>query len=123
MHDSDHMIIIESRYLTKITDQLTVLVSEEHGSKLVWTDKRDVDESDPFADDDNDRLVSFEVKKASKQEVNVQLKDGFVGCKFHSYIEKHDFDLKDSSTRCSLVTTNLLVSYSMKVNYIHGSFL
>ena len=123
MRDSDRTIVIENRYLTKITDQLVVLVSKEQGSKLVWMDKQDVDESDPFADDDSDRLVSFEVKKASEQEENVQLKDGFAVCKFHSDIEKRDLDLRDSSTRRSLLTTNLLVSYSMKVNYAHGSFL
>ncbi|PAV19468.1 hypothetical protein PNOK_0440200 [Pyrrhoderma noxium] len=70
------------RYLSKITDQMIGLLSEEHLRSLVWDEaenKTKDDECDIMDSewDDTDRLFTFEVQKASEQEENVNFYEGF----------------------------------------------
>lgn len=63
------------RYLTKLCDQITVLISSEHAGAMVWGDENDDD-----LDRDNeesDRLYTFEVAKTNEQEENVSIRPGF----------------------------------------------
>ena len=68
--------------MTKLTDQIVVLISEEHGSKLVWddpdllaNDEASSETTDGF--EESDRLFAFVVSKANEQEENVQIREGF----------------------------------------------
>ena len=65
------------RYLTKITDQVIALISEEHASSIIWKEDSedyvmDVDETEV------DRLFTFEVSKTNEKEENVSSSAGFV---------------------------------------------
>ena len=76
---STHLTGSCCRYLTKITDQIAVLVSREHCQRLVWSDRLDDDKpADPFEEEDSDRMFSFEVRKANEQEEDVKLRAGFL---------------------------------------------
>ncbi|KAI5122457.1 hypothetical protein M0805_008768 [Coniferiporia weirii] len=71
------------RYLTKITDQIMVLISDAHGGALVWEDPESgVDDGSSVMtmddmEEETDRLFSFEVSKANEQEENVRIRPGF----------------------------------------------
>lgn len=66
------------RYLTKITDHIVCLISEEHGKKLVLdVGGDDDDDMDIDKDDDGDRMFAFEVSKTNEQDENVVLYKGF----------------------------------------------
>ncbi|KAF7800147.1 hypothetical protein EIP86_011392 [Pleurotus ostreatoroseus] len=65
------------RYLTKITDQVVALISDEHANTIVWTEDADCPEMD---EDENDRLFTFEVAKTKEQEESVSVKPGFQAC-------------------------------------------
>lgn len=72
----------DPRYLTKITDQIAVLISDEYSRKLVLVDEVDdssstVDMSGGFDEAESDRMFTFEVSKAHEQEENVELREGF----------------------------------------------
>ncbi|EJD00191.1 uncharacterized protein FOMMEDRAFT_112544 [Fomitiporia mediterranea MF3/22] len=68
------------RYLTKITDQIVALISQEHGRTLVWDDSskaHDKTSTNDFTEfDDTDRLFTFEVATANEQEENVTFSEG-----------------------------------------------
>ncbi|KAI5122456.1 hypothetical protein M0805_008767 [Coniferiporia weirii] len=71
------------RYLTKITDQIMVLISDAHGGALVWEDPESgVDDGSSVMtmddiEEETDRLFAFEVSKANEQEENVRIRSGF----------------------------------------------
>ena len=66
-----------TRYLTKISDQVVCLMSDEHASSIIWKGN-DADESDVvFDDEDTDRMFDFEVTKTNEQEENVKSRAGF----------------------------------------------
>ncbi|KAH8114634.1 hypothetical protein DFH11DRAFT_1508479 [Phellopilus nigrolimitatus] len=71
------------RYLTKITDQIIVLISDAHGRALVWEDLSNTREDSSSAltfdklEEEVDRLFTFEVSKANEQEENVRMHPGF----------------------------------------------
>ncbi|KAH8114640.1 hypothetical protein DFH11DRAFT_1764593 [Phellopilus nigrolimitatus] len=71
------------RYLTKITDQIMVLISDAHGRALVWDDPSSAseDSSSMLAFDElereADRLFAFKVSKANEQKENVRMRPGF----------------------------------------------
>ncbi|THH11646.1 hypothetical protein EW145_g511 [Phellinidium pouzarii] len=71
------------RYLTQITEQIMVLISDVHGQALVWEDPGSAgdDNASSLAFDDieeeTDRLFAFEVSKANEQEEKVQIRPGF----------------------------------------------
>ncbi|KAH8114613.1 hypothetical protein DFH11DRAFT_1764484 [Phellopilus nigrolimitatus] len=71
------------RYLTKIADQIMVLISDAHSRTLVWEDPSSAseDSSSALAFDEQeegaDRLFAFEVSKANVQEENVRVRPGF----------------------------------------------
>ena len=63
------------RYLTKLCDQVTVLISSEHAAAMVWGNDNDDDlDAD---DEESDRLYTFEVAKTNEQEENVSVRPGF----------------------------------------------
>lgn len=64
------------RYLTKVTDQVVALISEEHVNTLVWRDEAE-DGVVEDSEDDSDRLFSFQVAKTNEQEENVVMRPGF----------------------------------------------
>ncbi|KAH8114632.1 hypothetical protein DFH11DRAFT_1508603 [Phellopilus nigrolimitatus] len=76
-------ITFMSRYLTKITDQIMVLISDAHGRTLVWEDPTSASEDSSSAlafdelEEETDRLFAFEVSKANEQEENVRMRPGF----------------------------------------------
>ncbi|KAG1809706.1 uncharacterized protein BJ212DRAFT_1448752 [Suillus subaureus] len=67
------------RYLTKICDQLTALVSPEHSRSIVWSEREDEDTLTEMEDeqDESDRMFTFEVKKSNEQEETVKPRPGF----------------------------------------------
>ncbi|KIJ61761.1 hypothetical protein HYDPIDRAFT_115585 [Hydnomerulius pinastri MD-312] len=65
------------RYLTKICDQVTALISEEHAKSIVWSEPDNDDELAESDEDDTDRLFTFEVSKTNEQEEGVSVRPGF----------------------------------------------
>ncbi|KIJ12353.1 hypothetical protein PAXINDRAFT_14830 [Paxillus involutus ATCC 200175] len=67
------------RYLTKICDQVTALISEEHAKAIVWSDPVNDDNltDEDEDEDDTDRLFTFEVAKTNEQEEGVSVRAGF----------------------------------------------
>ncbi|KAI0250873.1 hypothetical protein BJV78DRAFT_1393001 [Lactifluus subvellereus] len=63
------------RYLTKICDQVVVLLSPEHSTSIVWNDSDSEDESVDV--DTGDRIFSFEVAEMNEQEENVVTRPSF----------------------------------------------
>ncbi|KAH8114638.1 hypothetical protein DFH11DRAFT_1508680 [Phellopilus nigrolimitatus] len=76
-------ITFMSRYLTKITDQIMVLVSDAHGRALDWEDPTSASEDSSSAltfdelEEETSRLFDFEVSKENEQEENVRMRPGF----------------------------------------------
>ncbi|KAK7025067.1 VWFA domain-containing protein [Favolaschia claudopus] len=64
------------RYLTKMCDQVTCLISREHAQSIVWND-----ESEDAATNENNkkpsRLYKFTVEKTNEQEETVATRPGF----------------------------------------------
>ncbi|KAF9230436.1 hypothetical protein BU15DRAFT_57234, partial [Melanogaster broomeanus] len=65
------------RYLTKICDQVTALISDEHAKSFVWSEPTNDDELAESDEDDTDRLFTFEVAKTNEQEEGVSVRPGF----------------------------------------------
>ncbi|KAJ7739823.1 hypothetical protein B0H16DRAFT_1567947 [Mycena metata] len=64
------------RYLTKICDQVTCLISKEHAGSIVWNNESE----DAATNEDNNkpsRLYKFKVAKTNEQEETVQHRPGF----------------------------------------------
>jgi hypothetical protein len=66
-----------NRYLTKICDQVIVLLSTKHSDALVWGDEGSDNESIPIEDGEEDRLFTYEVAKRNEQEESAALRPGF----------------------------------------------
>ncbi|RPD81278.1 hypothetical protein L226DRAFT_549908 [Lentinus tigrinus ALCF2SS1-7] len=64
------------RYLTKITDQVVCLLSDEHAQTIVWRDEVQSEDED-MDDDDDDRLFAFEVSKTNEQEEGITSRPAF----------------------------------------------
>ena len=68
---------IESRYLTKICDQLVCLLSSTHSQAIVWDGE--VDDTDDSSLDlenvDSDRLFDFTVQKRTEQKMSPPAQD------------------------------------------------
>lgn len=68
-----------ARYLMKMCDQVTALISPEHARSIIWNDQEgenaimDLDEDH----DESSRLFTFEVAKTNEQEESVKLRLGF----------------------------------------------
>ncbi|KAG1719880.1 hypothetical protein EDB19DRAFT_2044892 [Suillus lakei] len=71
--------VIFMRYLTKMCDQLTALISPEHSRSIVWSEQEDEDMLMEMEDeqDESDRMVTFEVRKSNGQEEAVKPCPGF----------------------------------------------
>ncbi|EMD40863.1 hypothetical protein CERSUDRAFT_121499 [Gelatoporia subvermispora B] len=66
------------RYLTKLTDQIVCLISDEDEGDVVWPeDVEDTETEHDDDDEDSDRLFAFEVFKTNEQEENVVARTGF----------------------------------------------
>lgn len=66
------------RYLTKLTDQIVCLISDEDERDVVWPeDVEDTETEHDDDDEDSDRLFAFEVFKTNEQEENVVARTGF----------------------------------------------
>lgn len=65
------------RYLTKITDQVICLISDEHGDKLVWSEDKEGASVGTFDEVEFDRMYTFEVSKTNEQEETVTVLEGF----------------------------------------------
>lgn len=73
----------------KLTDQIIVMISQEHGQKLVWENMEAPveDETDSLMNEEleeSDRLFAFVVSKANEQEESVQIHKGFSVRNFYS---------------------------------------
>ncbi len=68
---------VSARYLTKITDQIIALISEEHGKKLVWTEDKEGDSAETFDEVEFDRMYTYEVSKMNEREEDVTILEGF----------------------------------------------
>ncbi|KAJ7016426.1 hypothetical protein C8F04DRAFT_981687 [Mycena alexandri] len=64
------------RYLTKICDQVTCLISEEHAHSIVWSDDSE-DAATNEANSHPSRLYKFTVSKTNEQEESVVPHPGF----------------------------------------------
>ncbi|KAJ7289087.1 hypothetical protein C8J57DRAFT_1459186 [Mycena rebaudengoi] len=64
------------RYLTKICDQVTCLISPEHARAIVWTEEEEPALMD--IDEGSDRLFTFQVAKTNEQEEGVTVRPGFI---------------------------------------------
>jgi hypothetical protein len=74
------LIIVSSRYLTKIAHQVVALVSPEHAAHIIWKDDADdpmSDSQDDDDDDDDDRFFTFEVAKTKEETESARASDGF----------------------------------------------
>ncbi|KAG1764551.1 hypothetical protein EDD22DRAFT_883267 [Suillus occidentalis] len=73
------------RYLMKMCDQVTALISSEHARSIIWNDQEgenaimDLDEDH----DESSRLFTFEVAKTNEQEESVKLRLGFKATSKH----------------------------------------
>ncbi|KAG9014447.1 hypothetical protein FRB93_013572 [Tulasnella sp. JGI-2019a] len=75
------------RYLTRLTDQIRILVSPEHATSIIWGDedlekdcegdKSSADCSDS-GDEGDDRVFKFEVAKIHEQENDAHVHPGFI---------------------------------------------
>ena len=69
------------RYLTKLSDQVICLMSNEHSHAIVWGEDQDEklppEKKKPAA---HNRLYTFAVQKTKEQEENVSMHDGFKVC-------------------------------------------
>ncbi|KAJ7464645.1 hypothetical protein FB451DRAFT_1370363 [Mycena latifolia] len=63
------------RYLTKIADQVTCLISPEHARAIVWNPE--AEELPMDLDEESDRLFTFEVAKTNEQDEGVSVRPGF----------------------------------------------
>ncbi|KAJ7656305.1 hypothetical protein DFH06DRAFT_991968, partial [Mycena polygramma] len=64
------------RYITKMCDQVTCLISEEHAQSIIWSDESE----DAASNHDNNkpsRLYKFKVAKTNEQEETVTPRPGF----------------------------------------------
>ena len=64
------------RYLSKITDQLVALISNDHSRSIVWNDQKQESHVDAEGDE-TDRLYTFHVTKTNEQEESVTIRPGF----------------------------------------------
>lgn len=71
------------RYLTQLTAEVRVLMSQEDAAAFAWNDQGDrgpleapIDDQ-TFEEEDTDRFFKFEVAKTSEEEEDVQIGDGF----------------------------------------------
>jgi hypothetical protein len=68
------------RFLTKICDQVTALISEDHAKSMIWSSPVSDDQLSEDDEDDTDRLFTFEVAKTKEQEEGVSVRQGFEAC-------------------------------------------
>ena len=68
--------MLSIRYLTKITEQVICLLSDDHSRSLVWDDAPDESPSDDW-NMVSDRLFTFEVLKTQDQEEGIAARPGF----------------------------------------------
>ncbi|KZT12602.1 uncharacterized protein LAESUDRAFT_808190 [Laetiporus sulphureus 93-53] len=64
------------RYLTKVADQILALVSDDDATKIMWKEELDDIKPDPEEEED-DRVIDFEVAQTLEQEENVMARPGF----------------------------------------------
>ncbi|TFY78520.1 hypothetical protein EWM64_g5494 [Hericium alpestre] len=71
------------RYLTKVADQVSALISPSHASRFVWNEDNHDDPVDAIEDEDIDvyeesgRLFTYQVAKTNEQEESVTARPGF----------------------------------------------
>jgi sigma54-dependent transcription regulator len=71
--------MIESRYLTKMCDQVVALLSPEQSASLVWNEQEQESDAESVYTvvDDYDKLFAFEVSKTNEQEESATARPGF----------------------------------------------
>ncbi|KAJ7091563.1 hypothetical protein B0H15DRAFT_836658 [Mycena belliarum] len=65
------------RYLTKMADQVTCLISAEHARAIVWNPEAEDVSLEVDEESGSDRLFTFEVAKTNEQDENVEVRPGF----------------------------------------------
>jgi hypothetical protein len=65
------------RYLTKMCDQIIVLMSSEYSASMIWDNEDSDSESVDLDTSNTDRLFTFEVSKRNEQEENAVARPGF----------------------------------------------
>lgn len=68
---------LSPRYLTKITDQIICLISDEHGDKLVWSEAKEGASAATLDGVGVNRIYGYEVSKTKDQEEDVTISEGF----------------------------------------------
>ncbi|OJA14302.1 hypothetical protein AZE42_01565 [Rhizopogon vesiculosus] len=73
------------RYLTKMCDQVTALISLEHACSIVWSEQDPEDTMTEMEEDqdESDRMFTFEVTKTNEQEEAVTPRPGFKATSEH----------------------------------------
>lgn len=74
-----------TRYLTKIADQILVLLSEEYASAIVWSEEETIETLD-LIEGAVDRMFTFEVAKTKEEKENVTPRPGFEVCRLHTLL-------------------------------------
>lgn len=67
----------QNRYLTKMCDQVIVLLSPEYSASIVWDSDENGSESVDIDTDNTDRMFTFEVSKRNEQEESAVVRPGF----------------------------------------------
>ncbi|KAJ6484963.1 hypothetical protein DFH09DRAFT_1378006, partial [Mycena vulgaris] len=114
------------RYLTKICDQVTCLISSEHAQSIVWIN----DSEDTIANVENKprRLHKFKVAKTNEQEETVAVRSGFKITTPVFAVDRDDraIDLKPQliggETRQGLLTTEHVAKGRRKVPLDQNSY-
>jgi len=65
------------RYLTKMCDQIIVLLSSEYSASMIWDNEDSDSESIDLDTGNTDRLFTFEVSKRNEQEESAVARPGF----------------------------------------------
>ncbi|KAG2365210.1 hypothetical protein BDR07DRAFT_1399490 [Suillus spraguei] len=82
------------RYLMKMCDQVTALISPEHARSIVWNDQEGEDVTVDLDEDrdESSRLFTFEVAKTNEQEEAVKPRPGFKATSKHITIPQLHLD-------------------------------
>jgi hypothetical protein len=78
--DHSHHVILLSiihRYLTKLSDQVISLMSEQHSDAIVWGEDQSGKAPWKKKPSTRDRVYNFKVQKTKEQEESVSMHEGF----------------------------------------------
>ncbi|KAG0705087.1 hypothetical protein DFH29DRAFT_316434 [Suillus ampliporus] len=111
------------RYLTKMCDQVTALVSPKHSRSIVWSEQEDegtLMETEE-GQDESDRMFTFEVTKTNEQEEAVKSRPGFKATSDHiAIIQPHPEATVDVGLHKPWLLHGETTQGFMTISYIPG---